>query len=548
MPGVRCAHNKCGNMQPHRPIREAGLELGIPPDDLIPYGAHFTKVRLPWAERDHSPGNGKLILVTGITPTAHGEGKTVTAIGLAQSMRHLGRKAVATLRQPSMGPIFGMKGGATGGGKAQVVPSELINLHFTGDFHAIAAAHNLLAALLDAHIFHGNALDVDPEQILWPRTVDVNDRALRQVTVCEGNGNGTPHPARFVITAASEVMAIFALAASYDDLRRRLSNITVALTRAGKPVTAADVGAVGAMMATLREALQPNLAQTADGTPVLLHAGPFANIAHGTASVLSQRLALEHAEFVLNEAGFGADLGAEKYFDIVMPSSGLQPCAAVVVATVRALAAHGEGDVAKGLANLGRHLDIVSRFGVPAVVAINRFPSDTEEDLAVLAEFCRSRGVPCGLSEVFAKGAEGGLDLAQKVMDAALSGTAHPRSLYTPEVLLERKLQTIARCVYGADGVTLSAAAQAQADRFAALGLGHLPVCVVKTPLSFTEDPKRHGAPTGWTLPVTEIQASTGAGFLLAIAGNTMRMPGLGKDPQARRIDLSPEGEIIGVC
>ncbi|MBL8214466.1 MAG: formate--tetrahydrofolate ligase [Bryobacterales bacterium] len=535
-------------MQPHRPIREAGIELGIPPDDLIPYGKHFTKVRLPWAESDHPPVNGKLILVTGITPTAHGEGKTVTAIGLAQSMRYLKRKAVATLRQPSMGPIFGMKGGATGGGKAQVVPSELINLHFTGDFHAIAAAHNLLAAMVDAHIFHGNALHIDPEHILWPRTVDVNDRALRHITVCEGKGNGVPHAARFVITAASEVMAIFALASSYDDLRRRLSNITVALTRSGAAVRAADVDAVGAMMAILREALQPNLAQTVDGTPVFLHAGPFANIAHGTASVLSQRLALEHAEFVLNEAGFGADLGAEKYFDIVMPSSRLKPSAAVVVATVRALAAQGGGDLAAGLPNLGRHLDIVARFGVPAVVAINHFPSDTMADLALVQDFCRDRGVACGVSEVFGRGAEGGLDVAERVMEVADSGRANPRPLYMPEMPVERKLQAIARCVYGADGVSLTAAAQAQAERFTAMGCGDFPVCVVKTPLSFTEDPKRLGAPTGWTLPVTELQACTGAGFLLAIAGNTMRMPGLGKDPQARRIDLGPDGEILGVC
>ncbi len=535
-------------MQPHRSIREAGLELGIPPGDLIPYGKHFTKVRLPWAERDYPPANGKLILVTGITPTAHGEGKTVTAIGLAQSMRYLNRKAVATLRQPSMGPIFGMKGGATGGGQAQVVPSELINLHFTGDFHAIAAAHNLLAAMLDAHIFHGNSLDIDPERILWPRTVDVNDRALRHVTVCEGKGNGTPHPARFVITAASEVMAIFALASSYDDLRRRLANITAALTRTGAPVRAADLDAVGSMMAILREALQPNLAQTVDGTPVFLHAGPFANIAHGTASVLSQRLALEHAEFVLNEAGFGADLGAEKYFDIVMPSSGLKPAAAVVVATVRALAAQGGGDMAKGLPNLGRHLDIVARFGVPAVVAVNHFPGDTSAELALLQDFCRDRGVACGVSKVFERGAEGGVDVAERVMEAVNSGRADPRPLYSPEIPVESKLQAIARCVYGAEGVSLTPAAQAQAGRLTSMGLAGLPVCVVKTPLSFTEDPKKLGAPTGWTLPVTELQACTGAGFLLAIAGNTMRMPGLGKDPQARRIDLGPDGEIIGVC
>jgi len=525
-----------------RSIQDAAAELAIPADRLIPYGLHFAKVQL-------SSGNpkGKLILVTAITPTAHGEGKTVTTIGLAQSMRRLGYKAAATVRQPSMGPVFGLKGGATGGGLARVEPSDLINLHFTGDFHAITSAHNLLSAMVDAHVFHGNELDIDPNQIVWPRTLDVNDRALRRITVCEGKSNGEPHPSQFVITAASEVMAIFALTSSYEDLRRRLSNIIVAFNRKGEPVRARDIQAVGAMMVLLRDALQPNLAQTADGTPVFVHAGPFANIAHGTASVLSQWLALEHADYVVNEAGFGSDLGAEKYFDIVMPSSGLKPSAAVVVATVRALAAQGLGDLQAGLANLGRHLDIVRGFGVPPVVAINRFPQDSDADLATVRDYCATKGVESGLSEVFARGANGALDLAAKVIAAANAGTADPMPIYTTETPLDKKLETVAQQVYGADGVQLSDSAKEKCNRFTALGFGGFPVCIAKTPMSFTEDPKRLGAPTGWTLPITDLVVSAGAEFVVAIAGTTMRMPGLGKVSQAVRMDLGKNGELIGV-
>jgi formate--tetrahydrofolate ligase len=529
-----------------RPIQEAGAELGISSGDLIPYGEHFAKVRLP-AQGAWQP-KGKLILVTGITPTTRGEGKTVTTIGLAQSMRRLGRKAVATIRQPSMGPVFGQKGGATGGGMAQVVPAEPVNLHFTGDFHAITAAHNLLSAMVEAHVFHGNALDIDPHQIVWPRALDVNDRALRRVRVCEGEKNGEPHAGQFVITAASEVMAIFALAGSYDDLRRRLSKITVAFRRSGEPVMAGEIGAVGAMMVLLRDALLPNLAQTADGTPVLLHAGPFANIAHGTASVISQRLGLERAGFVLNEVGFGSDLGAEKYIDIVMPASGIEPAAAVLVATVRALAAHGEGDLRAGLANLGRHLGIVAGYGLPAVVAINRFPDDSDADLAAVAEYCQARGAACGVSDVFARGAEGGLDVAGKAIAAACSGAAKPRPLYAAELPLVQKVETIARQVYGAEGVDFSAAAKADCERFTAMGMGAYPVCIAKTPLSFTSDAKRVGAPSGWRLPVTGMVACSGAEFVVAIAGTTVRMPGLGRHPQALETDLGPAGELIGVC
>lgn len=505
-----------------RPIQEAARELGLDAARLIPYGEHFAKIRLG----PPAPPRGKLILVTGITPTAHGEGKTVTTIGLAQAMRRAGRRVVAALRQPSMGPVFGQKGGATGGGLARVEPGELINLHFTGDFHAITAAHNLLAALVDAHVYHGNALGIAPEQIVWPRALDVNDRSLR---------------GRFVITAASEVMAIFALATGYDDLRQRLARITVAFDTAGRPVTAGQIGAVGAMLVLLRDALLPNLAQALDGTPVLIHAGPFANIAHGTASVLAQRLGLECADYVLNEAGFGADLGAEKYFDIVMPSSGLRPAAAVVVATARALAA-------QGLENLGRHLDIVRGFGVPAVVALNRFPTDTEEELAAIEQYCAARGVACGRSEVFARGGEGARQLAEQVIAAAESGTASPQPLYSPELPLAEKIETIARRVYGAADVSFRDAARASLERFTELGFGHLPVCMAKTPLSFTADPHQAGAPTGWTLPIASAVLSSGAGFVVAVAGTTMRMPGLGKHPQALDMDLGPQGELIGVC
>lgn len=533
---------------PLRSIGDTGAEIGILPDDLIPYGLHFAKIR---GRAPHPNGKGtcrgKMILVTGITPTAHGEGKTVTTIGLAQSIRKLGRKVIATVRQPSMGPVFGLKGGATGGGLATVVPSELINLHFTGDFHAITSAHNLLSAMIDAHIFHGNELDIDPEQIVWPRTLDVNDRALRRITVCEGKSNGQPHASQFVITAASEVMAVFALAASVDDLRRRLSSIIVAFNRSGEPVRAAEIHAIGGMMALLRDAFMPNLAQTVDGTPVFVHAGPFANIAHGTASVVSQRLALEHAEYVINEAGFGADLGAEKYFDIVMPSSGIKPSAAVIVATVRAIVAQGEGSLSAGLANLGRHLDIVSGFGVPVVVAINRFGNDSAADLEAVREYCLQRGVESGLSDVFERGADGAIDLAEKVMKAADSGLADPKPLYTSDMALDQKIETIARRVYGADGVRFSDAAREKLERFTALGFGDFGVCMAKTPMSFTDDAKRLGAPTGWTLPVTDVVVSAGAGFVVAIAGSTMRMPGLGKQPHAFKMDLSPAGELVGI-
>lgn len=524
-------------MQP-RPIEAIAKEIGFAPEAVIPYGRHFAKIEVPLQGRKQQQGpeepKGKLILVTAITPTKHGEGKTVTTIGLAQSIRKLGRRAIATVRQPSMGPVFGLKGGATGGGHASVVPSELINLHFTGDFHAITSAHNLLSAMVDSHIFHGNELRVDPAAITWPRTMDMNDRTLRK---------------QFVITAASEVMAVFALARCHEDLRRRLSNIVVGFDVDGRPVRAGAFGCVGAMMVLLRDALHPNLAQTEDGTPAFIHAGPFANIAHGTASVLSQRMALEHAEFVINEAGFGADLGAEKYFDIVMPASGLRPSAAVVVATIRAIAAQGLGDLQAGFANLGRHLNIVKGFGVPAVVAINKFPDDTPGEIEAVRQYCESHGVACELSDVFAHGADGGLELAEKVMAAAESGKADPKPLYQPNALpIDAKLDLIARKIYGADAAVLNDAAKAKMARLADLGFGGLPVCVAKTPLSFTSNPEILGAPSGWTLPVTDLVLSAGAGFVVAIAGSTVRMPGLNKDPHAIHMDLGPHGEMIGVC
>jgi formate--tetrahydrofolate ligase len=524
-------------------IQTVAAEIGIPAETLIPYGQHFAKIRIT----SPKPERGKLILVTAITPTSHGEGKTVTTIGLAQSIRRLGRTVIATLRQPSMGPVFGLKGGATGGGLSKLVPSELINLHFTGDFHAISSAHNLLSAMIDAHIFHGNPLRIASGEISWPRTLDVNDRALRRITVAEGKSNGTPHPGQFVITAASEVMAVFALATSYDDLRRRLSRIIIGFDSENQPVTAGQLQASGAMMVLLRDAFLPNLAQTADGTAAFVHAGPFANIAHGTASVSAQRLALQYADFVVNEAGFGADLGAEKYFDIVMPASGLQPAAAVVVATVRALSSQGEGDLQKGLANLARHLDIVQKFGVPAVVAMNQFPDDRESDLALIRNYCQSRGVACAPSEVFSRGAEGGMELAELAVAAAESGHAKPRSLYAPELPITAKIDRIAREIYGADGARLTEAATAKAERFTTLGFGKLPVCIAKTPLSFTEDANRRGAPIGWTLPITDLVLQSGAGFIVAPAGATMRMPGLGKEPQAIHMDLGPDGEILGI-
>jgi formate--tetrahydrofolate ligase len=542
--------------QPLKPIREIADLLAIPDQYLEYYGKYTAKLRLELLEGLAERPTGKLVLVTAITPTSHGEGKTVTSIGLAQGLARIGRKAVVTLREPSLGPVFGLKGGATGGGRSQVLPAEMINLHFNGDIHAITAAHNLLSAMLDGHLHHGNELRIDIDNIYWPRTMDMNDRALRHVIVgLGGKLNGVPRETGFVITAASEIMAILALAASRKDLRRRLSEIVVGYTLDGQPVRAADLKATGAMMVLLNEAIMPNLVQTTEGTPALVHAGPFANIAHGTSSVIAQRIALNLAEFVVNETGFGADLGAEKYFDLVMPSAGIKPSVAVLIASVRALNAQGARDekapvtletLRAGLPNLGRHTDNLRKFHVPIVVAINRFHLDTPEQTAVVRDFCRSKGVPAVESDVFARGGEGGVELAEAVASAA-ELPSDPKPLYLADVSLETKIDTVAREIYGAGNVYFESGTRRKLQQFAALGFGTLPVCIAKTQSSLSDNPKAYGAPSGFTLTVTDAALAAGAGFVVVIAGNMMRMPGLGKVPQAINLDVTDDGDIVGL-
>ena len=535
-------------------IRSVADKLGIPEDAMEYYGKFTAKLRLELLEK---PRRGKLILVTAITPTSHGEGKTVVSIGLTQALEKLGRLAAVTLREPSLGPVFGLKGGATGGGRSQVIPSEMINLHFNGDFHAVTSAHNLLAAMIDSHLHHGNALGIDVDEINWPRALDMNDRALRHVIVgLGGKANGVPRETGFVITAASEVMAILALARDREDLRTRLSRIVIGLNLKGEPVRAGDLGATGAMMVLLNEAIMPNLVQTTEGSPAFVHAGPFANIAHGTSSVISQRMALALADYVVNETGFGADLGAEKYFNIVMPASGLRPDAAVLIASTRALCAQGNGgekgpytidSLRRGLANLQRHLDNLQKFHVPVVIAINRFPDDSDDLLREIRLFASERDVPAAIVEVYSRGGDGAIELAEAVLDTLDNKVAAPEPLYKPEVSLRTKIETVAREIYGAAAVYIESKAKKKLERYMAAGFGHLPVCMAKTQSSFTDNPKIYGAPSGWTLTITDADLAAGAGFVVVIAGNMMRMPGLGREPQAVRMDVDAAGNIIGL-
>jgi formate--tetrahydrofolate ligase len=530
------------------PISGIADRLGIPAQYLESYGKFTAKLRLELFDHLAGRPQGKLILVTAITPTSHGEGKTVVSIGLAQALDRLGRKAIVTLREPSLGPVFGLKGGATGGGQSQVIPSHMINLHFNGDFHAVTAAHNLLAAMIDSHVYHDNRLRIDIDNIFWPRTIDMNDRALRHVIVgLGGKLNGVPRETGFVITAASEIMAILALANSRADLRRRLNSIVAGFTLDGGVVRAGDLECTGSMMVLLNEAIMPNLVQTTEHTPALVHAGPFANIAHGTSSVIAQKMALGLAEFVVNEAGFGADLGAEKYFDMVMPSSGLRPAAAVLVASVRALKSHASAADPRGFANLERHISNLGKFGVPVVVALNRFESDELADLDAVRSFCREHRVACAMTEGYARGGEGALDLAARVIDATSGEPAEVHSLYAPESSLVEKVETIAREVYGAAGVYFEGNARKQLQKFEALGFGRLPVCIAKTQASLSDNPKLTGAPRGWTLTVSGAHVAAGAGFVVVIAGNMLLMPGLGKDPQATHLDVDDSGEIVGL-
>lgn len=535
-----------------QPITEIAARLGIPAGYVEPHGAYVAKVRLNLLDELPAERRGKLVLVTAVTPTTHGEGKTVTTIGLAQALQRIGKKAVATLRQPSLGPVFGQKGGATGGGRSQVLPADRINIHFTGDFHAVAAAQNTLAALIEAHLYHGNTLDLAPHTIDWPRAIDVNDRSLREViTGLGGRVNGSPRETGFVITAACEMMAVLGMAESLADLRRRIGRIVIGETRSGRKVTVDETGFTGSLVLLMADALHPNLVQTTEGTPAFVHSGPFANIAHGTASVASIRLALGLAEYVVNETGFAADLGAEKFFDIVMPASGLRPDVAVLVASVRAVAAQSgrdtvdEASLADGVANLDRHVENVRAFGVPVVVAVNQFPGDDPAHLEWLRRHCEERlGVACAVSDVFGEGGDGGRELAEKVVGAD-GGTA--RSLYEPGFPLTEKIRTVATRVYRAGMVAFAPAAATKLRKLQEGGFGELPVCIAKTQYSFSDNPKAFGAPTGFPFTISDAYLRNGAGFVTAVAGSMSLMPGLGKDPAALHLDVDADGRAVGL-
>jgi len=542
-----------------KPIAEIAARAGAPADALHPHGKHLAKLDMAFVEQLNGRPRGKLILVTAINPTPPGEGKTTTTVGLGDALNRIGRRAVIALREPSLGPVFGRKGGATGGGYAQVVPMEAINLHFTGDFHAITAAHNLLSALLDNHLYWGNALDIDPRAVVWRRVLDVNDRALRQVVTSLGDGaNGSPRETGFDITVASEVMAILCLASDLADLERRLAAIVVARTRAGKPATAGDLEASGAMAALLKEAIQPNLAQTLEGSPVLVHGGPFANIAHGCNSVLATRTALALGEYAVTEAGFGADLGAEKFLDIKCRVAGLDPAAAVVVATLRALKFQGGADakhvgvpdlaaLSQGLANLGRHIENLKRFGLPVAVAINNFAGDTDEEHEAVRDYCARQGVEAIVCTHWAEGGAGAEALARHVVGLAEGGQARFEPIYPLDLPLKAKIEAIAQTIYRAGSVSLSPRAARDLRRFEAEGWAGLPVCMAKTPYSFSADEGLLGAPEGFVLPVREVRLSAGAGFVVAICGEVMTMPGLPKVPSASRIRLGADGRIEGL-
>jgi formate--tetrahydrofolate ligase len=544
---------------PLRHIREIARAVGADEAYVEQYGNYKAKIDCRLLDALKDAPDGKLILVTAVTPTPAGEGKTTTTVGLADGLRKIGKKSVAALREPSLGPVFGVKGGAAGGGRAQVVPMEDINLHFTGDFHAIGAANNLLAAMIDNHIFHGNALGIDGRRIVWKRAVDMNDRQLRHIVGgIGGRMNGVPREDGFDITVAGEVMAILCLSSGIADLKERLSRIIVGYTRDEKPVTAGELKAVGAMAALLKDALKPNLVQTMEGTPAFVHGGPFANIAHGCNSVMATRMALKLGDYAVTEAGFGADLGAEKFFDIKCRMAGLKPSAVVIVATVRALKHHGgvaKADLndenlpalEKGLPNLLRHAENITKvFGLPAAVAINAFPADSDAELRAVADACRASGVGAVLSEVWAKGGEGGRTLAEEVVRLCETPAAF-RCAYDVNASIEDKLHAIATRIYRADGVDLSAEAAKQAARLAASGFGGLPICMAKTQYSFSDNPSLLGAPEGFRVAVRSLKVSAGAGFIVALTGDIMTMPGLPKVPSAEGVDVDDNGRISGL-
>lgn len=541
------------------PIKDVAASIGIEEDDLELYGKYKAKISDELINRTKKNPDGKLILVTAINPTPAGEGKTTTSVGLGEAFGRLGKKALIALREPSLGPCFGIKGGAAGGGYAQVVPMEDLNLHFTGDFHAITSANNLLAALLDNHIQQGNELGIDPRQIVWKRCMDMNDRVLRNIVVGLGSKmDGMVREDHFVITVASEIMAILCLADDMADLKKRLGRIIVAYTFDGKPVTADDLQATGSMAALLKDALKPNLIQTLEHTPAIVHGGPFANIAHGCNSVRATKTALKLADYVITEAGFGADLGAEKFFDIKCRMAGLKPDAVVLVATIRALKYNGgvpkdelsseNLDALKaGIVNLEKHIENLHKFGVPVVVTLNSFVTDTKAETDFVEQFCKERGCEFALSEVWEKGGEGGIDLANKVLETIEHKESNFKVLYDDSLSLKEKIETVAKEIYGADGVTYSPAAERELKRITDLGMGDFPVCMAKTQYSLSDDAKKLGRPSGFKINVREVYASAGAGFVVAVNGSIMTMPGLSKRPAAYGIDVDDNGVITGL-
>lgn len=540
-------------------ITDVAAKLGISEDDIELYGKYKAKLSYDLIRRVKDKKDGKLILVTAITPTPAGEGKSTTTVGLAQGLAKLGKKVIVALREPSLGPCMGIKGGAAGGGYSQVVPMEDINLHFTGDFHAITSAHMLLAAMLDNHIQQGNVLNIDPRRIAWKRVVDMNDRELRNIVVgLGGKAHGVPRQDGFDITVASEVMAILCLASSLHDLKERLAKIIVAYDYNGNPVTAGQIKAQGAMAALLKDAVKPNLVQTLENVPAIIHGGPFANIAHGCNSVMATQTGLKLADYTITEAGFGADLGAEKFFDIKCRYAGLKPDAAVIVATVRALKMHGGVPktelktpnveaVKKGLVNLEKHIENVKKFGVPCVVAINIFAQDTAEELEAVREHCAKHGVNVALSDVFAKGGDGGIDLAKEVIALADSGESKFAPIYPLDMSLKGKIETIAKEIYGADGVNYTKEADKALKEFEELGYGNLPICMAKTQYSFSDDPALLGRPSGFKITIRNCRIAAGAGFIVVLTGDVMTMPGLPKVPAAEKIDVTDDGVISGL-
>ncbi|MFD2170248.1 formate--tetrahydrofolate ligase [Tumebacillus lipolyticus] len=546
-----------------KPIHEIAATVGLSADDIEQYGKYKAKISLDVYRRLADKQDGKLILVTAISPTPAGEGKSTTTVGLGQALGKLladtEQTAMICLREPSLGPSFGMKGGAAGGGYSQIVPMEDINLHFTGDFHAITSAHNLLAALIDNHIHQGNLLRFDVRRVSWNRVLDMNDRALRQIVVgLGGPANGVPRESGFDITVASEVMAVLCLAQDEQDLKERLKRMVIGYNLDKAPITVADLGAEGAMAVLLKEAIKPNLVQTLEHTPALVHGGPFANIAHGCNSVIATKMALKLADYVVTEAGFGADLGAEKFFHIKCRQAGLQPTATVVVATIRALKMHGGVDKASlgapneeavrlGLSNLSKHIENVQMFNIPAVVAINKFPTDSEEEIRIVTDWCRDNGIPVALSDVFTRGGDGGLALAEQVLRVVNERPGSLMYLYNEEDTVQEKIEAIVRDVYGGEGVQFTSKAQTMLKRIEEMGLSHLPICMAKTQYSFSDNPNLRGRPEGFTITIRELRISAGAGFIVAITGDIMTMPGLPKVPAAMNMDLLEEGKIIGL-